>query len=457
MKYSPIAFLTAIILLVACGDPVAPDNPGGEPSGPDPGPEPVEPTVIDTSTDSLIHVRTDVPLKAFYKDVFMDGGAHLSSRTTLPVTDYLGLSLEYFISEESDNDLAAQRKVFSSSPDDINGRLLYPDGAPRYRLVYVNGGNAHTHGESLEAGGRRNFNNFVRNGGCYIGSCAGAYLAAQGSDTQFYQEYLGLWPSRATNCHLSDTYTGHFIDPDSPLLKYYDFGGDNYVENVYHNGGCYCAADDMVPGTVSLARYDYDKDPSEHNNMHGKTSIWAYKAPDDPLYGCVIMCGSHPEAITEGERLDLMAAMVRYVLERQGVSTVKGILHKGETRVMNQSAAAENPDYARIGDLQCHHFALWIPEGARNIKITLEPMESYNFKLMLAKDTFAYPEDAQHTFESISGAEATAAFASLTPGQWYVTVQCTSTPSTSKGDYGTDYTSANILNGASYKISASWD
>ena len=452
MKYNPIALLCAAMMLAACGDPVSPDPVPGPVNPPDPD----EPGVVDPNTDSLIHVRTDVPLKAFYKDVFMDGGVHLSSNTALPVTDYLGLSLEYFTAEDTSEDLAVQRKVFSSAPEDINGRLLYPDGAPRYRLVYVNGGNAHTHGESLEAGGRKNFNTFVRSGGCYIGSCAGAYLAAQGSDTQFYSEYLGLWPSRATNCHLSDSRTGLFIDPDSPLLKYYDFGGDNYVADVYHNGGCYCAEKDMVPGTVSLARFDYDVDGADHNYMHGKAAIWAYKAPEDPNYGCVIMCGSHPENVQEGERLDLMAAMVKYVLERQGITTIKGILHKGETRVMNQSAAAEKPEYARIGDMQCHHFAIWIPENAKDIKITLEPLDSYNFKLMLAKDTFAYPEDAQHTFESISGAEATASFASLTPGQWYITVQCTSTVGTAKGTYGTEYTSTGILNGASYKISASW-
>lgn len=457
MKYSPTALLAAMMLLAACGDPATPETgPEVKPSQPE---GPAQPAVIDTSTDALINVRTDVPIKAFFKDVFMDGGVHLSSRTTLPVTDYLGLSLEYFItsSDNSNEDLAAQKKVINSSPDDINGRLLYPDGAPRYRLVYVNGGNAHTHGSSLEAEGRKNFNTFVKNGGCYIGSCAGAYLAAQGSDTKLYSEYLGLWPSRATNCHLEDTYTGHFIDPDSPLLKYYDFGGDNYVENVYHNGGCYCAEEDMVPGTVSLARYDYDKDPSEHNNMHGKTSMWAYKAPDDPHYGCVIMCGSHPEGIAEGERLDLMAAMVKYVLERQGTATIKGILHKGETRTMDQSAAAEKPEYARIGDMQCHHFAIWIPEGAKNVKITLEPKESYNFKLMLAKDTFAFPEDAQHTFQGVSGAVVTASFPSLAAGQWYITVQCTSTVTTAKGEYGCDYSATGILNGASYKISASWD
>ena len=460
MKYSPFALLCTVMMLAACGDPASPDTPGVNPPGPGTDPVvPVEPTVIDTSTDKYIQVRTDVPIKAFYKDVFMDGGVHLSARTTLPVTDYLGLSLEYLITSDDDSseDVAAQRKVISTSPDDINGRLLYPDGAPRYRLVYVNGGNAHTHGESLEKKGRENFNKFVRNGGCYIGSCAGAYLAAKGSDTKEYDVYLGLWPSYATNCHLSDTYTGLFVDPESPLLQYYDFGGDNYVADVYHNGGCYCADKDMVDGTVPLARYDYDKDPADHNNMHGKTSIWAYKDPKNPQYGCVIMCGSHPEAIKEGEKLDLMAAMVKYVLERPGMATIKGILHNGETRTMDKSAAVEDPEHARIGDMQCHHYAIWIPEGAKNIKITLEPQESYNFKLMLSKDTFAFPEDAQHTFEGMSGAVTTASFSTLTPGQWYIAVQCTSTVGTKTGTYGTDYTSTGILNGASYKISASWD
>lgn len=455
MKYNKLPLLAVLTLLAACGDPVSPDVPDIN-SGDDNGTE--APKTIDRSTDALINVRSDVPLKAFFKDVFMDGGVHLSSKTSLPVTDYLGLSLEYFISSSDNNDadLAAQREVFSSAPYDFNGRLLYPDGAPRYRLVYVNGGNAHTHGESLEEAGRRNFKTFVQNGGCYIGSCAGAYLAAQGSDTKLYSEYLGLWPSRATNCHLSDTYTGHYIDEDSPLLGYYDFGGDNYVDHVYHNGGCYCAEEDMVEGTVSLARYDYDADPDKHNNMHGKTSIWAYKDPHSPHYGCVIMCGSHPESITEGERRDLMAAMVKYVSDRRGTTSIKAILHNGETITMDQPTSAGKPENAKIGDLQCHHFAIWIPEGVSDIKITLKPKESYNFKLMLAKDTFAYPEDALYSYNGISGATATATFDSLTPGQWYITVQCTSTVNTAIGDHGLDYTSTGILNGASYSLSASW-
>lgn len=441
-----------MILLAACSKE---EQPGGaEPSSPS---SPVLPE-IDTDTDKLIHVRTDVPIKAFYKDVFMDGGIKATSRTTLPACDYLGLSLEYFITASNDytlDDTLSQNAVFIGSDEDSNGRLLYPDGAPRYRCIFVNGGNATAHGRSLKEEGRENFRTFVRNGGSYVGSCAGAYVAALGSSTEIHKEYIGLWPSVATNCKLSDTYTGHFVDNESPLLKYYDFGGDNYIANVYHNGGCYCAKENLIPGTEVLARYDYDIDPEKHNNMHGMASVWAYKA--DAGSGRVIMSGSHPEGIKSGERRDMMAGMLRYAMEGVGITSVKGILHNGETWQMNQPSSAKNPKRTRIGDMQCHHFVMWVPAGAKNIKIDLIPADNYDFRLMLAKETFAYPEDAQHQFESKSGKAVTAQFSNLASGQWYICVQCTSTVKTSNYEHGTKYAETKILNGAAYDISLSWD
>ena len=38
------------------------------------------------------------PARGYYKDVFMDSGIMLTSRTTLPVTNLLGLSMEAFVS-----------------------------------------------------------------------------------------------------------------------------------------------------------------------------------------------------------------------------------------------------------------------------------------------------------------------------------------------------------------------
>ena len=66
--------------------------------------------------------------------------------------------------------------------NDANGVLLYPDGAPRFRMVFNRGGNSQTHGQSLGYEGRRRFYYFFNNGGSYSGVCAGAFLAATSVD-----------------------------------------------------------------------------------------------------------------------------------------------------------------------------------------------------------------------------------------------------------------------------------
>lgn len=59
------------------------------------------------------------------------------------------------------------------SPEDENGILLYPDGEPRFRMIYVNGGLATQHGRSLGEDGRQRIRDYVAAGGSYLGSCAG--------------------------------------------------------------------------------------------------------------------------------------------------------------------------------------------------------------------------------------------------------------------------------------------
>lgn len=421
------------------------------------GEEIIDPPGGDVIPEDNIRLREDVPIQAFYKDLFLDGGIRASSKTSLPAAEMLNLSQEYLITPSSDYtaaDTLAQNKAFVGSDEDLNGYLLYPDGAPRYRCVFVNGGNATAHGRSLTEQGRENFRTFVKNGGCYIGSCAGAFVATIGSATQLHDTYIGLWPSRANNCNLSDAHTGMFIDSDSPLLKYYDFGGDNYVADVYHNGGCYCDESYMIPGTESLARYDYDVDPEEHDHMHGKTSIWAYKP--DAARGRVIMSGSHPENVQSGEIRDLMAALLRYALDGQGTTSAKAILHNNETISMNKSTSDQDPAHTRIGDLQCHHFVMWIPSGTRKAKITLKPREQFKFALRLAKDSFAYEGSADYQFTGAEGETIVADIDNINEGQWYICVQCLSVPKATAGPNGTTYSSNAILNGAAYDISLSY-
>ena len=185
--------------------------------------------------------------KGYYKDIFMDSGIGVTSRKDLPVARYLGLSMEAFISSATADlsaaDTILQNELLVSSALDENGCLLYPDGAPRFRMVYMNGGNAMNLSRALKDAGRQVFVNFVHGGGSYLGSCAGAffpthYKLMDDGVKDYSPEYIGLWPGVVRNTLLTRTPTGVKIEPGSPLLKYFDFGGDMYVDSVFHNGGC---------------------------------------------------------------------------------------------------------------------------------------------------------------------------------------------------------------------------
>ena len=92
--------------------------------------------------------------KGYYKDVFVDGGLRLTSRTDLPSARVLGLETEVFVSaKKKENytrlDTLLQEQCFGGSALDENGVLLYPDGEPRFRLLYLHGGLAESHGKTL--------------------------------------------------------------------------------------------------------------------------------------------------------------------------------------------------------------------------------------------------------------------------------------------------------------------
>ena len=409
----------------------------------------------DASED--VDIRTDIQNKAFYKDLVMNSGLFLTTNDTLPVTEFLGLSMEVFLGARyspTKADTAAQTAFFVGSADDVNGRMLYPDGEPRFRMVYVRGGGSTDHGYTLGAEGRDRFRKFVAAGGSYLGSCAGAYLACRGSSLDVTTSGYGMaiWPGHCTSLTTKQIYPGHVVPEDSPLLKYYDFGGDYYIDSVrHHNGPCFIdyAA---IPGTEVLTRFDIP----DSTKMHGHPAIIAWKK--DKWWGRVIPCGSHPEQIPDGENLLLMAGMVRYCFDGVGNAKVKGILHNGEVRRMVKDTEDKDPAYTKIGDKQCHHFVFALPEGAKNVRVRLESLKNYNLSLHLAKGTFAFKEDAQYKVEGVQGGKQLF-FDTLEAGTWYVGVQCESTVTVTDehGFYGTIYSNTGILNGAPYTIQVTWD
>ncbi len=380
----------------------------------------------------------------FYKDLFMDGGVHLTSRVTLPAADSLGFSFEYLATES----IYVQDSIIIANMDDSNGRLLYPDGSPRYRTLYTNGGQSTSHGNSLGEEGRNRVRQFYNSGGSYTGSCAGAFIASMGyHHPNVHTAYYHLWPGWTEYTGLNDTPTGQTILPNSPLLNYFDFGGDLYIDGVYHNGGGYAREDISWPfQTEVLLRYDYPSLP-----MHEKVSTWAYK-PDD-IKGRIVVIMSHPESVTSGEQLHLMEAILHYAVDGIGAPQIKGELVSGETRYMNQSTEDSIPAFTKIGDKQYHHFTFSVPEEANSITIELDGEEGYDLFLYVTPDTFAFESNAQY-MSNQSGSDQVLEIPVTSPGTWYIGVECATTIMTAGHVYFGDQS---VLNGVAYNITASWD
>lgn len=393
-----------------------------------------------------------VPIKAFYKDVFLDSGIGLTSRKFLYAAQYLGLSTEGVSLPRSGatvEDSVLQNQIVAGDENDANGRLLYPDGQPRYRLLFVNGGSSTTHGKSLNETALNNMSLFVKNGGSYVGTCAGAFFASNGYDSNYeYPYYLSIWPCMMNHTGISGDVTGMFIESDSPLLQYYDFGGDHYVADIRHNKGGYPV--EIPPVTEVLARYDY---PAKQD-VHMQPSIWAYKY--DSICGRVVMEGSHPEEVASGERLELTAAMMQYAMDGVGMTTIKGYLKNGEVRLMDKGSEENEPLYAKIGDLQCHHFAVNIPDSVYDINVTVVSNVECDLSLMMCHETYAYLEDADF-ISTKKGAYQQLSFSTLESGVWYVAVQCLSTVDVTETEYGQLYIDPlGVLNGIPYQITVSW-
>lgn len=401
--------------------------------------------------------------KGYYKDIFMDSGIMLTSRTYLPASRVLGLDIESFISAVNSDtdkinsrDTIIQTELLCGSAMDENGILLYPDGEPRFRMVYLNGGKAVNHGRTLGEKGRGNIMQFIQNGGSYLGSCAGAFIASKYtfSDDSLKlrtDSYMGIWPGCVRGTGLEKSWTDMTFDKDSPLLRYYDFGGDFQVDSVRHNGGCYGDTEHVWPeGGEILARFA-TKGRELPRNIDTQPSVWALKYGDTG--GRVISCGSHPEEVTSGERLDFMCAMVLYALDGNGNPTVKATLAPGDSIRMTRTTADNDPAHTRIGDKQYHHFIIDVPAGRDSVKVSIKSLKGwsdFDFCLSMDKDDFAFLDSAGLANVAL-GVDKSLTIKSPKAGKYYVAVYCATTVDTVETRYGTSYTGrTDVLNGVPY-------
>ncbi len=400
----------------------------------------------------------------FYKDLFMDGGIKLEPRHNLPAAEALGLSMEFYACPRpygqpaTRQDTLLQSQLYAGSEADHNGILLYPDGEPRFRVIYVNGGLAAAHGNSLGADGLERMREFVANGGSYVGTCAGAFFASRGfvgkegivmRDTS----YLGVWPGLAAETHLYDACTGMTVEEGSPLLGYSDFGGDMRVDSLFHTNGCFaCTLSGYPDVTEALLRYDFD-DAGRKTKIDGEISVWAYKKEGHS--GRVVVTGSHPEKAESGERLELMAAMLRYALDGQGAPKVKARLRNGESREMFRATPDGDPAHTMIGDRQCHHFTIDVPVRARKIKVELDGDPSCDLYLCANRGDFAFSGKAAYR-NTRPGSRKSLTIRKPEEGTWYIGVECATTVDVEKTEWGYRYTGrTDVLNGVPYSIKAS--
>ena len=405
--------------------------------------------------------------RGYYKDVFMDSGVALTSRTSLPATRFLGLSMDYFASAATNKltqrDTLRQREMFYGCEVDTNGCLLYPDGAPRYRMIYVNGGKSGAHGRSLGKEGRERLREYVAAGGSYVGTCAGAYFGSKGSvspsgEPRNQQSYLGLWPGLSRFTGLRKSFTPLRLDRKSPLLRYFDFGGDGVVDSVRHNGGCIAytnANHDLPAGTVPLATYVYND--TRKVAINNKLAVWGYKPSLSS--GRVILCGSHPESVVQGERLEFMSAMMLYAMDGNPAPAIKGKLTPGTWREMNKRTEDKAPEYTRIGDRQYHHFEVEVPKRCRQMVVRLAGYEGeprYDLTLCAKRGEPAFHDNT--TLKNVArGAKKRLVVDKPKAGKWYVSVLCETVPTAFVGKYGTYYRGrVDVLNGAPYKITVEY-
>ena len=420
--------------------------------------------VTSTFSDAQIKNRN-----GYYKDVFMDSGIHLEGRRDLPAARFLDLSMEAFIAasyypcELTIKDTLIQKELMCGSPWDENGILLYPDGEPRFRMIYMNGGLATKHGNSLTPEGRENIRKYIDNGGSYVGSCAGMFLASngvyyEGREYTPNKSYLSIWPGTAAETWLDNSYTTVRFPKDSPLLKYYDFGGDLQIDSVRHsNGGfAYYGNGGFIPeGTEPLVRFVYDtvSVDAKTRHIHDQVCAWAYKKNEES--GRVVITGSHPEIPAVGERLEMMAAMMQYAMDGNGIEKIKGELIPGELREMKKSTADSDPLYTKIGDRQYHHFTVEIPKKVKEAVIVLQGYErTKNFDLTLAacNDELAFHDKTSIKNVSV-GCNKKLVLKNPKAGKWYISVFCETTVTADNGEYGVIYTGrTDVLNGVPYKI-----
>jgi len=260
-----------------------------------------------------------------------------------------------------------------ATPDDPNSALLYPDGAPRVRLLMMPGGRSWLTTKDLagvdEATIKKDFQGaaaaFERSGRLprqafeagmnYVGCCGGAFVGASGSPIPNSMVTTWcLWPGKILKDGpgrkepLPDVEFTDTVPADHPLRV----AGGSGLKNFFYNGGPQ-NFEQGVPDTEYVGVYK----GGALTEIEGSTVVVAYKPTGKPANGRVVLCSGHPEANNQ----DFFKAMLEYAIARP--YPVPRTMVKGTKPMKGVS-----------GDRQLHYWCVPAAAGKRMV-VTLSDKE----------------------------------------------------------------------------------
>ncbi len=188
-------------------------------------------------------------------------------------------------------------------PSTISAATIRAGGLTNYDVVMFPGGGGTGQATALQETGCAKVEEFVANGGGYVGTCAGAYLAALGYNTQTL--WLQVVDAQVIDVEHWNRGTGmaevHIVSTNNPIVS----GFPEYITARYVNGPL------LGPGG-SAALPDYEQDAvfvsDIHDNapadiMPGKTCM----TTSTYQLGRCVLFSFHPELTAGLEQLDVRA------------------------------------------------------------------------------------------------------------------------------------------------------
>ena len=366
--------------------------------------------------------------------------------------EYVDFTMEHL---ETNSNKTKQAEIMIENANDDNGYLLYPDGDPRFAIIYYHGGYM-SHSSDLGTEGRQRVRDHYYHGGSQFGSCAGSYMLStlwQGGQVQ--KTWFQIWPGGMDGPNTSGKGIQKIINEGSPFIGYLDFEVGSVVNNVMHFNGGSVDTTKMPAGTEICAMHN-------SSSLKGYAAIWSWK--DNDTTGRVLGITGHPEGKSAEDQKRYMGACLLLLADDLGRPDIKHSLLNNKTITMDKETSDNDPLNTKTGDKQYHHFIIVLEKPAKNVTIELDGEDGYDFHLFAAQDTFAFNHSADYA-DSSTGSDKTLTIDDVVPAcTLFVGVKLNTTVTSNQDEICFDrelfieYSGKlEVLNGIAYTINAKWD